>query len=126
MFLDTDVLVDCLRGHPPAKGWLSHNSGVEFLVPGIVAMELVMGCPNQMELQRMRKLLASFRVVWPDVDDGERAYELLAAYRPGSGLSIPDSLIAAMAIGRNAKLYTFNLKHFRAIAGLDVDEPYQR
>jgi predicted nucleic acid-binding protein len=41
-------------------------------------------------------------------------------------LSIPDCLIAAMALARSARLYTFNLKHFRIIEGLDVQSPYTR
>jgi hypothetical protein len=125
-FLDTDVLVDCLRGHSPAQAWLTQNLGVAFSVPGIVAMELVVGCPNQSELDRMKKLLASFHVVWSEASDEEKAYELLWSHRLASGLSIPDSLIAAMVLARKAKLYTFNLKHFRHIVGLDVEEPYQR
>jgi hypothetical protein len=125
-FLDTDVLVDCLRGYPAARAWLSRNAGVPFSVPGIVAMELVVGCPNQTELHRMKKLLASFNVVWSEAADSMRAYELLCAHRLASGLSIPDGFIAAMALARQAKLYTFNVKHFRPIAGLDVEEPYQR
>jgi predicted nucleic acid-binding protein len=74
-FLDTDVLVDCLRG-----------ATAEF----------------------------------------EQAYALLARHRLTSGLSIPDYLIAAMALSHSARLYTFNLKHFQVIAGLDAQTPYTR
>lgn len=31
-----------------------------------------------------------------------------------------------MALNRAARLYTFNLKHFRVGPGLDVQEPYSR
>jgi predicted nucleic acid-binding protein len=65
-------------------------------------------------------------MVWPDAAEFGRAYELLAAHRLSSGLSIPDYLIAAMVLSRSARLYTFNLKHFQVIAGLDVDTPYTR
>lgn len=37
-----------------------------------------------------------------------------------------DFLIAAQALNRNATLYTFNLKHFGAIPGLDARAPYAR
>ena len=46
MLLDTDVLVDYLRAWPPAEQSLRKNSSQPFLVPGIVAMELIYGCPN--------------------------------------------------------------------------------
>jgi len=55
-----------------------------------------------------------------------KAYELLAAHWLSSRLSIPDCLIAAMALTRSARLYTFNLKHFKAVPGLDVQQPYAR
>jgi predicted nucleic acid-binding protein len=95
-------------------------------VPGIVAMELLVGCRNLADLQRTQQFLNSFTVVWPEAGEFAQAYELLAALRLTSGLSIPDCLIAAIALARSARLYTFNLKHFRVIAGLDAQEPYIR
>jgi predicted nucleic acid-binding protein len=89
-------------------------------------MELVIGCRNQAQLQRVREFLKVFPVVWPDIADSERSYELLLSHRLTSGLEIPDCLIAAMALNRNAPLYTFNLKHFAVINGLDVRQPYTR
>ena len=37
-----------------------------------------------------------------------------------------DCLIAAMALGRASRLYSFNLKHFQVLPGLDVQPPYPR
>jgi len=42
ILLDTDVMVDILRGYEPAKEWLA--SVEEIGVPGLVAMELIQGC----------------------------------------------------------------------------------
>ena len=41
ILLDTDVLIDCLRGLPSADEWLHKSSDQSFAIPGIVAMELV-------------------------------------------------------------------------------------
>lgn len=79
-----------------------------------------MGCQNKVELERTQKFLHTFAVAWPEASEFAQAYDLLAARRLISGLSIPDCLIAAMALARSARLYTFNLKHFRTIEGLDV------
>lgn len=125
-FLDTDVLVECLRGTSSAQEWLTRAAGETFQVPGVVAMELVVGCQNQADLGRTRRFLSSFDVVWPDAAEFAQAYELLAAHYLASGLSIPDCLIAAMALSRSARLYTFNLRHFRVVPGLDVQTPYTR
>ena len=35
-------------------------------------------------------------------------------------------LIAATALTRNARLYTFDFKHFQVVPGLDVAPPYSR
>jgi hypothetical protein len=68
----------------------------------------------------------AFSVAWTEASEFAQAYNLLAAYRLRSGLSIPDCLVAAMALTRSATLYTFNMRHFRVITGLDVQEPYTR
>jgi predicted nucleic acid-binding protein len=124
--LDTDVLVDCLRGTSQAQTWLNSASNEAFLVPGIAAMELVAGCRNQADLQRVRKFLDSFDVIMPDARDLARAYDLLVTYHLSSGLNIPDCIVAAMALEHSLQLFTFNLKHYRVVEGLDVQEPYQR
>lgn len=41
IFLDTDVLIDCLRGLPAADAWLRESADQQFAIPGIVAMELL-------------------------------------------------------------------------------------
>jgi predicted nucleic acid-binding protein len=62
--LDTDVLVDILRGTPAAQAWLASVPTATFAIPGVVAMELVVGCRNQMELQRVQRFLSRFSVIW--------------------------------------------------------------
>ncbi len=124
--LDTDVLIDILRGTPAAQAWLARSAATAFQIPGVVVMELVMGCRNQTELRRVQQFLGAFSVAWTEASEFAQAYDLLATYRLTSGLSIPDCLVAAMALTRSATLYTFNMRHFRVITGLDVQEPYTR
>jgi hypothetical protein len=89
-------------------------------------MELVMGSRTSQELAQTRKFLSSFQVIWPGAAEFKNAFELLTSLRLSSGLGIPDCLIAASALALNARLYTFNLKHFGAVPGLDVQQPYTR
>ncbi len=42
------------------------------------------------------------------------------------GLGLLDSLIAACSIGYSATLLTFNCKHYRALSGLTIGQPYHR
>jgi tRNA(fMet)-specific endonuclease VapC len=126
IFLDTDVLIEVLRGAPAATAWLNKESSASFHIPGIVAMELVVGARDKVDLGSIQKFLSSFPVVWPEAAEFAHAYQLLAKYRLASGLGIPDCLIAAMTLLRSARLYTFNLKHFQIVPGLGVQTPYTR
>lgn len=85
-----------------------------------------MGCRDREDLKGVQRLLGSFAIVWPEAAEFAAAYDLLVAHRLSSGINIPDCLIAATALTRAARLYTFNVRHFRAVSGLDVLQPYQR
>ena len=124
--LDTDVLVDCLRGTPSSREWLASVAGDAFQVPGIVAMEVAAGSRNKADLKVVRRFLDQFEIVWPEAGEFARAFDLLASHRLDSGLGIPDCLIASMALSRSATIYTFNARHYRVVPGLDVREPYPR
>jgi predicted nucleic acid-binding protein len=124
--VDTDVIVDCLRGIIPAQEWLKQLSEQPFAVPAVAAMKLVMGCRDRADLERIQRFLATYEVIWPEASEFAAAYQLLLAHRLSSGLNIPDCLIAATALARGARLYTFNFKHFQTVPGLDVKRPYSR
>lgn len=111
---------------PSAKIWIEASATEAFGVPGIVAMELIMGCRNRPEQIRVEKYLSEFPVLWPEASDFARAFELLTPHRLAGGGGIPDCLIAAMALSRHAALCTFNRKHFQAFSGLESSEPYGR
>jgi hypothetical protein len=126
ILLDTDVLIECLRASPKAIAWMKQEAGTPFEVPGIVGMEIIVGCRNKRELQRTRRFLKMFPVAWPTAEEFATATEILAEHRLRDGVGIPDSILAAMARVRGARLLTFNLKHFRNLAGVDARAPYAR
>lgn len=63
--LDTDVMVDVLRDLPNARAWLESQPNEELVVPGFVIVELVQGCRNRGEQDRVQKLVSRYRVAWP-------------------------------------------------------------
>lgn len=77
--VDTDVLIDVQRGHPPALAWFGTLTGLP-MVPGFVVMELVQDARNALEVQRALKLIAPLRVVWPTEADCSRALSDFTAY----------------------------------------------
>jgi predicted nucleic acid-binding protein len=124
MLLDTDVMVDILRGHPPAVQWLNGLANTPVALPGLVALELLQGCQNLADHQRLEKHLLRFTLHWPTQLDCQRAYLDFAAYRLSHNLGLLDSLIGHTAAGLNQTLATFNVKHYAAIAGLHTIQPY--
>jgi len=54
------------------------------------------------------------------------ALNLFGQYQLSNSLGLIDSLIAATALGENATLCTFNMKHYRVIPGLKLLQPYTR
>src|SRR2546428_11424228 len=123
--VDTDVLIDVQRGHPPALAWFASLTELP-AVPGFVVMELIQDARNAHEVRSAMKLVAPLRVVWPTEADCARALSDFAASHLSHGLGLLDALIAACAVGLSATLHTFNDKHYRAVPGLVLARPYQR
>lgn len=123
--VDTDVLIDVQRGHPPALTWFS---GLTILpgVPGFVVMELIQDARNAKEVRQALKLVAPLQVVWPTEMDCQRALSDFTAYHLSHGLGVLDALIAACAVGLSATLHTFNDRHYRVVPGLTTRQPYTR
>lgn len=123
--VDTDVLIDVQRGHPPAIAWFASLATLPAL-PGFVAMELVQNARSAREVGQALQFVAPFQLVWPSELDCARALIDFANYHPSHGLGLLDSLIAACALGRGATLLTFNAKHYGTVPGLILAQPYVR
>src|SRR5262245_44744697 len=115
--VDTDVLIDVQRGHPPALAWFGSLTELP-AVPGFVVMELVQDARNSREVRRALKLVAPLQIVWPTESECSRALSDFATFHHSQNLGLLDALIAACAVGRSATLYTFNDKHYRVVPGL--------
>ena len=72
ILLDSDIMIDFLRKYPPAISWLSSLGEEEIALPGYVAMELMQGCRNKLELQEIRKFIANVEVIWPTPETCDR------------------------------------------------------
>jgi hypothetical protein len=127
LLVDTDVMIDILRGHPPALDWMrSHSPDTGLGLPGFVVLEMLSGCENKRQSLRIRRLVRSYRVCWPTHSDCERALAHFADRHLRHGLGILDALIAECAVGLAATLLTFNRKHFAAVPRLKIEQPYRR
>jgi predicted nucleic acid-binding protein len=123
--LDTDILIDVQRGHPPAFAWFGSLTDLP-AVPGFVVMELIQDARNASEVQQALKLVAPLKILWPTESDCNRALADFSTYHLSHGLGLLDALIAACAVGLSARLCTFNAKHYQPVPGLQIVQPYTR
>lgn len=124
MLLDTDILIDVTRKHPPAFAWFA-GLLEQPSIAGFAAMELTFGRPNARELREVRRFLAPLKVLWPDEDGMRRALDF-ADLHLKDGLGVLDALVDATVVAHNMPLATFNVKHYRSMSGLTTVQPYTR
>lgn len=114
IFLDTDIVVDVVRKVPPAVTWLNQVSNEVLAVSGSTVVELLAGCRNALEQQKLDRETALFQVVWLQ---GSRCDVALRNYRDlrlSHGIGVFDVFIGRTAIELGVPLHTFNAKHFQS------------
>lgn len=125
--VDADVMIDLLRGHPPAFIWQRSLPDDEVLALLIfTVMELIYGCHDKLELRRAQVLADHFVTLWPTDDDCHRALEHFPSIALSHRTGVLDAITGETAVGLGVPLLTFNTKHFDAIPNLSVEQPYER
>jgi hypothetical protein len=119
-------MIDVLRGYEPAANWLASVASQEIGLPGLVVMELLQGCQNANEQRKLEKHLGGFLIFWVSGDDSARALTDFSAFHLSHQLGIFDALIGETAVGLEADLATFNIRHYSVLANLKTIQPYER
>jgi len=117
ILVDTDVMVDFLRGHPKAVAIVQANSN-RIILSSIVVAELYAGVRGDDELNTLDNLISLFRVipVSPILAKSGGLYK--RDYARAHGIGLADAIIAATADSENAELKTLNTKHYPMFKGL--------
>ena len=89
-------------------------------------MELLQGCQNKGEQEKVERALADYAVVWQTKEMCDQAITVFARYHLSHRLGILDALIGQLAVSLQIPLYTFNEKHYAAIPGLQTIQPYAK
>lgn len=122
LLVDTCVLIDGLRAHPPAVKFLE---SLDFVcVSNVTVAELIEGCRNLAEQKKIEKLLGDYLVVDLNENISQRALSLVKKFHRRFGLLLDDALIAATALEGKMTLATVDKKHFDSIDGLKINVPY--
>jgi predicted nucleic acid-binding protein len=123
VLLDSDILIDHLRGYEPARQYLKRfeRGEVQGYLSIITVAELAAGQMRQDDEEaKVQQLLALFTHIDLNFALAWRGGEIRQCYQ----IRFADALIAATALSHDLPLATRNLQHFTPIEGLRVEKPY--
>ena len=112
--VDTDVLIDFLRGREQAVSFVNLESD-RIIVSSIVVAELYAGArggENDTEQSTLERFLSLFRIVHVTVAIARLGGLYKRDYGRSHGVSLADAVVAATATLENAALKTLNVKHY--------------
>jgi hypothetical protein len=127
VIVDTDIFIDYFRGVEAAKEFMEAIPIDERTTTDITLMELFKGARNEDERENIDKFIEqNFFTVLPVSTAASRtAVQILKRYAL-KGLSLPDAIIAGIAISTDSKLVSGNIRHFEFIERLEVELPSYR
>ena len=123
VLLDTDVMVDFLRGHDRAVAFVKAHSE-RVILSSIVIAELYAGVMQDQEQAILDELVKIFRVVPVTVELAKAAGIHKRDFGKSHGVGLADAILAATAQSEGAELKTLNVKHYPMMRGLRA--PYEK
>jgi predicted nucleic acid-binding protein len=120
--LDSCIVIDYLREHPPAVRYI-RTLATEPLLSAVTIAEVYVGVRNRAEASRVEMFVDLFVVLAVDAEIARRGGELRRRFARSHGTGLLDALIAATAQVHGARLVTRNARHFPMLEDLLV--PYQ-
>lgn len=117
LLIDTDVLIDFLRGHRKAVSFIKKNSS-RIILSSIVVAELYAGVKGDKEQAVLEKFISLFHIVPVNAEIAQVGGLYKRDYGRSHGVGLADAIIAATAFAEDAELKTLNVKHYPMIKGL--------
>ena len=117
MLLDTDVLIDFLRGYEKAVSFVNANSS-RIILSSVIVAELYAGVKGDAEQATLERFISLFRVIPVDSEIAKTGGLYKRDFSKSHGVGLADAILAATAESENAELVTLNTKHYPMIRGL--------
>ena len=119
ILIDTDVLIDFLRGHDKAVDFVNEFFSRIILSPIVVA-ELYAGVKGNAELTVLEDFISLFRVVPLTAEIAKIGGLYKRDFGKSHGVGLADAILAATADKEQAELKTLNVKHYPMFGGLEA------
>ena len=111
LLVDTDVMVDYLRGNKTALPFVQYHAG-RIILSSIVVAELYAGVKGDKEQTALDEVVSLFRIVPVTTEIAKTGGLLRRDFGKSHGVGLADAIIAATARMENAELGTLNVKHY--------------
>lgn len=124
--IDTDVLIDHLRGLVLARDFLLKlvSDEIALSVSAITVAEIEAGLRSG-EQAMVDALFASMKVFPVTTEIARTAGRYKAKFARSDGVLLPDALIAATALHHDCELCTLNRKHY-PMPDIQINVPYRK
>ncbi|MBN1433433.1 type II toxin-antitoxin system VapC family toxin [Candidatus Fermentibacterales bacterium] len=123
VLVDTDVLIDFLRGDERAAGFMDSHLG-RTSVSAISVAEVFAGVRSDRDAEQIDALFSTMEILPVTAAIARQAGIYRGRYRASHGTGIADAVVAATAEAAHAQLATLNTRHFPMIEG--VEPPYRK
>lgn len=121
--IDTDILIDYLRGYTKAVKFIDTSiAELTCYISIITVAELYAGVRDGNERHILEQFLQVFEIVSLNEETAQTGGLYRRDYRKSHGVGLPDALIAATAKYVGATLVTLNKKHYPMLTKVHV--PY--
>jgi len=121
--IDTDVLIEYLRGSDRAAEYLETLEG-DLILSAISVAELYSGVKGSDEMDALDQFMLAFQVASIDDRLAKEGGLMRKKYHLNHGVGLAEALIAATAFDKGAKLITFNDRHYPMVQ--NVSHPNDR
>lgn len=123
--IDTDVIVDYLRGNSQAIKFLEKTMSSSLCaISTITIAELYVGVRDGKERPILDQFIREFHIAAMDEQIAEQGGLYRRDYGKSHGVGLADAIIAATATTLNVPIVTLNKKHYPMLA--HVHMPYQK
>lgn len=124
LLIDTDVLIDFLRGRSQAVTYLENLIEESLLISSITVAELYSGVREGKEREVLDTFFLAFEIVPINEEIAIKGGLYRRDYGKSHGVGLANALIAATAEVKQAHLVTLNQKHFPMLDTVIV--PYKK